>query len=506
MSESAQGVPAAASRWIVWGLSRDEQLADRAAAGDDRAFEALFKRYHQPLYRYCRAILTDSEDAEDAMQATMVKALRALPGERREVALRPWLYRVAHNESISILRSRRETTELEPGELAAPTTIEQTIETRDRIRGLVSDLAALPERQRAGLVMRELSDLSYEEIGAALATSPAAAKQTVYEARTALLEMAEGREMDCTATREAISAGDRRVLRGRRLRAHLRSCERCRDFEAAIGERRDAFAALAPPLAAPAALAILHGALGGGSAGAAGAGAAGTLGAGLAGGAAVKTAVAVIAVAAIGGGAAATGVLDRDQGDRGNAREPAAPADQPAPGTDAGEPSAASPATAPAGGQQDRARGDGGGDQGRGGRHQGRQGSQPPGSSQSPTPGNSAQAPGQTGAAPGQSVSAEAPGQTGSAPGQSGAAPGQGGAPPGQTGTAPGQAGTAPGQAHSNAGGGGAATAPGQTGTAPGSSADAPGQRLADRAEPARTARATPPATPPHRARPTTRS
>ncbi len=51
-----------------------------------------------------------------------------------------------------------------------------------------------------------------------------AAKQTVYEARTALLEMAEGREMDCTATREAISAGDRRVLRGRKLRAHLRSC------------------------------------------------------------------------------------------------------------------------------------------------------------------------------------------------------------------------------------------------------------------------------------------
>ena len=93
----------------------------RARRGGRRAgaFEALFKRYHQPLYRYCRAILTDPDDAEDAMQATMVKALRSLPGERREIALRPWLYRVAHNESISILRSRRETAELEPGEVPA---------------------------------------------------------------------------------------------------------------------------------------------------------------------------------------------------------------------------------------------------------------------------------------------------------------------------------------------------------------------------------------------------
>ena len=138
---------------------------------------------------------------------------------------------------------------------------------RDRVRTLVADLATLPERQRSSLVMRELNDLSYDDIGAALATSPAAAKQAVYEARTALLEVAEGREMDCATAREAISAGDRRVLRGRKLRAHLRGCDRCRDFEAAIGERRETLAALAPPLAAPAALALLQGGdLGGGAA------------------------------------------------------------------------------------------------------------------------------------------------------------------------------------------------------------------------------------------------
>ncbi len=75
--------------------------------------------------------------------------------------------------------------------------------------------------------MRELNDLSYEDIAAALSTSPGAAKQSVYEARSALLEVAEGREMDCAKARESISAGDRRVLRGRKLRAHLRGCEGC---------------------------------------------------------------------------------------------------------------------------------------------------------------------------------------------------------------------------------------------------------------------------------------
>ena len=322
MSESAGTVPVPPIR-SRWGLNRDLRLAELAAAGDERAFEALFRRYHQELYRYCRAIVNDPADAEDAMQATMVKALRSLPGERREISLKPWLYRVAHNESISILRSRRTTVELDAEQLPALDSVETTADMRGRVRTLVADLETLPERQRASLVMRELNGLSYDEIGAALAISPAASRQAVFEARTALLEVAEGREMECRYARETISAGDRRVLRGRKLRAHLRGCEGCRDFEAAIRERRETLAALAPPLAAPAALAVLHGAIGAGSTGT------GVLASGLAGGAVAKTAATLLAVAAIGGGAAATGVLDRGGDARAPDREPAAAPAQP---------------------------------------------------------------------------------------------------------------------------------------------------------------------------------
>ena len=97
--------------------------------------------------------------------------------------------------------------------------------------------------------MRELNGIGFAEIGAAFGISEAAAKQTVYEARTSLHRMAEGREMACEPVREAISSEDRRRLRSRRIRAHLRECADCRDFESSIAQRRADLAVLAPPIA-----------------------------------------------------------------------------------------------------------------------------------------------------------------------------------------------------------------------------------------------------------------
>src|SRR4029450_4103766 len=87
-------------------LVTDRQIAREAARGEGRAFAALSKRYHQELYRYCHSILGNGDDALDALHNTMARVLRAPPGEEREIALRPWLYRIAHNESISLLRDR----------------------------------------------------------------------------------------------------------------------------------------------------------------------------------------------------------------------------------------------------------------------------------------------------------------------------------------------------------------------------------------------------------------
>src|SRR6478672_1081420 len=113
MSEAAlsRGTPASLD---ATRLLSDERLVGRAKRGDERAFAAIFRRYHQQLYRFSLAIVGNSEDAQDALQNTMVKAMNALPGEQRQIQLKPWLYRIAHNESIELLRRRRETDELDP--------------------------------------------------------------------------------------------------------------------------------------------------------------------------------------------------------------------------------------------------------------------------------------------------------------------------------------------------------------------------------------------------------
>ena len=188
-------------------LMGESRLARLAARGDARAFEVIFERHHQELYRYCRAILTDPDDAQDALQATMTAAMRALPGEQREIELRPWLFRVAHNESISIARPRRELPTKEPATTAPGADV--SAEGRERIRHLVSDLSTLPERQRAALVMRELSGLSYYEIASSLDSSGAAARQVVYEAREAMRETGGARDTDCAEIRELMSQSRR---------------------------------------------------------------------------------------------------------------------------------------------------------------------------------------------------------------------------------------------------------------------------------------------------------
>lgn len=301
---SGLGVGSAAMRALS-----DEGLARRAIEGDEGAFSAIFDRHHQGLYRYCLVLLGNSEDAQDALQNTMIKALRGLPGEERRIALKPWLYRIAHNESIDLLRRRRETRPLDPNLEVIGNGLAEVTATRERLRVLLSDLDKLPERQRGALVMRELAGLDFAEIGIALGASAGAVRQALYEARQSLRRMDEGREMSCARVTRELSDGDGRIARRRDLRSHLRTCADCRGFSEEIESRQQAFAALAP-LPAAAIAGLLHGLLGSHGAGG---GLAGTLGGGavksFGASAALKGAATVAVVAALGAGAADRGGL-----------------------------------------------------------------------------------------------------------------------------------------------------------------------------------------------------
>ena len=251
----------------------DRALGARVVAGDRAAFAELFRRYRQSLYGYCVSILGNQDDSADALQNTMTKALKSLPGEERDLQLKAWLFRVAHNECIDLMRLKKPTDDIAEVDLPSKRGVEAEVAGRERLRELLGDLEHLPEKQRSALVMRELNGLSFEEIGSALDATPSASKQVVYEARLSLQEYAEGRNMDCDAVREAISDRDGRVLRGRKMRAHLRNCSACRDFKAGIETRRHDLRAFIPPIPAAMAAALvdlLNGPGGGGAAGLAG--------------------------------------------------------------------------------------------------------------------------------------------------------------------------------------------------------------------------------------------
>src|SRR4051812_14572509 len=152
-------------------LLTDERLLRLVAAGNPQAFGSIYARYHAPLYAYCRSIVRDPDDARDALQNTMLKALAALGragGEYRELSLKPWLFRIAHNESITLLRKRRPSEPLTDAVSPPVGSVDGQVVARERLTQLVEDLQALPERQRSALIMREVNGLSYDDIAEAL--------------------------------------------------------------------------------------------------------------------------------------------------------------------------------------------------------------------------------------------------------------------------------------------------------------------------------------------------
>ncbi|MDX6587552.1 MAG: hypothetical protein QOI31_2025 [Solirubrobacterales bacterium] len=307
--EEASPLPIAGPQRVSMLRQSDARLARRATSGDEAAFAAIFERYGEDLYRYCRAILGDPTDAQDALQNTMTRILRALPGEQRMINLRPWLYRVARNESLTLIREREQTVELTDERSPLVPAADISAEHREAVWTLVADLASLPETQRSALVLHEMSGLSHDEVSEALQRSPRASRQAIYEARLALQDLKEGRAMDCDEVRAVISDGDGRVVRGRKIRSHLRDCQRCSDFALGIRQRRTLLGWLAPPLPAATASGLIASALGGGS-GAGGAIGAGAGAAGVLGGSSVLKSIGIVGAGlAIGvGGAGVAGV------------------------------------------------------------------------------------------------------------------------------------------------------------------------------------------------------
>lgn len=157
-------------------LLDDQALVQAARAGDETAFAELFRRYYGPVYRLAFRLAGSAEEAEDLAQEVFIRLYQRPPALADGESVQPWLYRVTANLGLNALRTRRRHHDrllrwfrlewpLNRGAAA------RELEQREASELAHELLAALPERDRAILVMRH-SGLSYEEIASALGVQP----------------------------------------------------------------------------------------------------------------------------------------------------------------------------------------------------------------------------------------------------------------------------------------------------------------------------------------------
>src|SRR4051812_49182392 len=89
-------------------FARDEELVRLVRCGDESAFEAIYDRHHRGILAFCRHMLASAHEGEDALQHTFMAAYRHLVAGDAEIQLRPWLYAIARNRCLTLLRARRE--------------------------------------------------------------------------------------------------------------------------------------------------------------------------------------------------------------------------------------------------------------------------------------------------------------------------------------------------------------------------------------------------------------
>jgi RNA polymerase sigma factor (sigma-70 family) len=323
-----RGVPARLLR-----LASDERLVAGVRDGSEAAFEAIFDRYHRGVLGFCRHMLGSVEEAEDAVQHTFLSAYRELAGSAKPVVLRPWLYTIARNRCLTMLRGR---VRLSSSELVEPPTehLAAAVERRHDLRDLLRDLAGLPEEQRSALVLSEIGDMSHDDIADVLGCRRDKVKALVFQARSSLIASRQARETPCAEIREQLANLHGGALRRNELRRHVSACAGCREFRDQVrAQRRDL--ALVLPVAPSIGLktGVIGAALGSSAAGpvvATGGAASGTL------------AAKVLVAAAIAGGGTVAVEQVSDDGDR-PARTPAPAEARPKPVHQSSPGSAATP-------------------------------------------------------------------------------------------------------------------------------------------------------------------
>ena len=142
------------------------KLVRRAASGEVEAFGRLYSNHVERIYRYVFYQVRDKMTAEDITEEVFIKAWRAIDSCRgKEETFSSWLYRIAHNCTIDVLRRRQKQLAIETGSTVEVSHHQPEIETELKRRELLEAIAYLPQNQRQVITLKFIEELDNQEIG-----------------------------------------------------------------------------------------------------------------------------------------------------------------------------------------------------------------------------------------------------------------------------------------------------------------------------------------------------
>lgn len=164
----------------------DLELAGRIRSGDGQAFEALYQRHGARLYNLAYRMAGTATDAEDLLQDVFLLAYRKMGSFRGDSSLGTWLYRLAMNHCLDVLRGRQsrmgqQTDSLDADEAMEPTAA-PTLGAVSRI-DLDRAIGKLPHACRAAFLLHDVEGFGHQEVGAILGISEGTSKSQVHKAR-----------------------------------------------------------------------------------------------------------------------------------------------------------------------------------------------------------------------------------------------------------------------------------------------------------------------------------
>jgi RNA polymerase sigma-70 factor (ECF subfamily) len=166
----------------------DAEVIAEILAGAHARFAVLVRRHNQPVYRACRAVLRNDQDAEDAVQAAWLNAFRALRSFRSESAFRTWITRIAINEATTRLRKQRQLVPTEELTMPDGDSPEHALETKELSQRLEREIDTLPEGLRSVLVLRDVIELDTKETAECLGIEDENVRVRLHRARQMLAQ------------------------------------------------------------------------------------------------------------------------------------------------------------------------------------------------------------------------------------------------------------------------------------------------------------------------------